>query len=141
MTVYKHLSTCHLQREMPYTRVDTFTGQHTKGKQVLYVYGIFMCEIGRVIHQSPDASNHRTPSKCRTKIPVIPTSRHLRLLRTESALAAASKALLLHRGFDYRALQAGHFIPVELAVFFPGSTKFKSIASVRACILAANPGE
>ena len=34
----------------------------------------------RVIHQSPDASNHRTPSKYRTEIQlVIPTSIHLRL--------------------------------------------------------------
>ena len=87
-----------------------------------------------VIHQSPDASNHRTPSKYRTEIHVIPTSIHLRLLPAESAFTAARNAHLLHQGFDCRARQAGHFTHVELAVFFPGSTKCKSIATVRTCV-------
>ena len=84
--------------------------------------------VRRVIHQSPDASNHRTPSKYRTEIQVIPTSIHLRLLPADSAFTAARNAHLLHQG---RARQAGHFTHVELAVFFPGSTKCKSIATVR----------
>ena len=88
----------------------------------------------RVIHQSPDASNHRTPSKYRTEIQVIPTSIHLRLLPAESAFTAARNAHLLHQGFDCRARQAGHFTHVELAVFFPGSTKCKSIATVHTCV-------
>ena len=40
----------------------------------------------------------------------------------------------MHQGFDCRARQAGHFTHVELAVFFPGSTKCKSIATVRTCV-------
>ena len=122
--------------------------------QCLQVYGFFsnftesglalrMYEIKKkitenymidVIHQSPDASNHRTPSKYRTEIQVIPTSIHLRLLSAESAFTAARNAHLLHMGFDCRARQAGHFTHVELAVFFPGSTKCKSIATVRTCV-------
>ena len=47
---------------------------------------------------------------------------------------AARNAHLLHQGFDCRARQAGHFTHVELAVFFPGSTKCKSIATVRTCV-------
>ena len=78
-------------------------------------------QCGRVIHQSPDASNHRTPSKYRTEIQVIPTSIHLRLLPAESAFTAARNAHLFHQGFDCRARQAGHFTHVELAVFFPGA--------------------
>ena len=47
---------------------------------------------GRVIHQSPDVSNHRTPSKYRTEIQVIPTS-----IQAESAFTAARNAHLLHQ--------------------------------------------
>ena len=93
-----------------------------------------MSHIYRVIHQSPDASNHRTPSKYRTEIQVTPTSIHLRLLPAESAFTAARNAHLLHQGFDCRARQAGHFTHVEVAVFFPGSTKCKSIATVHTCV-------
>ena len=48
----------------------------------------------RVIHQSPDATNHRTPSKYRTEIQVIPTSIHLRLFPEESAFTAVRNAHL-----------------------------------------------
>ena len=51
-------------------------------------------------HRTSDASNHRTPSKYRTEIQVIPTSIHLRLLPAESAFTAIRNAHLLHQGFD-----------------------------------------
>ena len=95
----------------------------------------------RVIHQSPDASNHRTPSKCRTTLPVIPTSIHLRLSSAESAFTAARNGHQLHQGLVCRARQAGHLRVSSSRCFFPGSTKCKSIATVRACILVPNPGE
>ena len=93
---------------------------------------VYTTIIVRVLHQSPDASNHRTPSKYRTEIQVIPTSIHLRLLPAESVFTVARNA---HQGFDCRARQAGHFTHVELAVFFPGSRKCKSVATVRTCVL------
>ena len=84
--------------------------------------------LNRVIHQSPDASNHRTPSKYRTEIQVIRVyisgscrrRAHLRLQGTPIYCIRASIA----------ARQAGHFTHIELAVFFTGSTKCKSIATL-----------
>ena len=103
-------------------------------RNTLQRWPIIILEVDRVIHQSPDTSNHRTPSKYRTEIQVIPTSIHLRLLPAESAFTAARNVNLLHQGFDCCARQASHFTHVELAVFFPGSTKCKSIATVRTCV-------
>ena len=48
----------------------------------------------RVIHQSPDGSNHRTLSKYRTEIPVIPTSIHLRRRAVIQAHAADARVNL-----------------------------------------------
>ena len=79
---------------------------------------LFMAIISRVIHQSPDGSNHRTPSKYRTEIQVIPTSIHLGLLPAESTFTA-------HQCRARR--QAGNFTHVELAVC-------KSIATACACV-------
>ena len=72
--------------------------------------------------------------QCQTEIQVIPTSIHLRLLPAESEFAATRNAHLLHQGFDCRTRQAGHFTHVKLAVFYPGSTKCKSIATVCTCV-------
>ena len=94
-----------------------------------------------VIHQSPDTSNHRTPSKYRTEIQVIPTSIHLRLLPAESAFTAARNAHLLHQGFDCRARQAGHFTHVELAVLFSRLYEVQIHRYSTYMCLAANPGE
>ena len=74
--------------------------------------------VYRVIHQSPDASNHRTPSKCRTTLPVIPTSIHLRLSLAESAFTATRNGHQLHQGFVCRARQAGHLRVSSSRCFF-----------------------
>ena len=52
----------------------------------------------------------------------------------ERIYGCKERPFILHQGFDSRALQAGHFTHVELAVFFSGSTKCKFIATVRTCI-------
>ena len=120
--------------KLPYPRCAC--APRVKNPGPIYLQSRFEGELltCTVIHQSPDASNHRTPSKYRTEIQVIPTCIHLRLLPAESAFTAARNAHLLHQGFDCRARQAGHFTLVELAVFLPGSTKCKSIATVRTCV-------
>ena len=81
----------------------------------------------RVIHQLPDASK---PSKYKSYLLVYPSGScrrraHLRLQGTpiywiRATIAARDKA--------------GHFTHVELAVFFPSSTKCKSIATVHTCV-------
>ena len=78
-------STGYLSRHfvrMGHMRMRSLAAQRARPADTLY----------RVIHQSPDASNHRTPSKCRTTLPVIPTSMHLRLSPAESAFTAARNA-------------------------------------------------
>ena len=81
------------------------------------------------------SSTTREPGSSDKSIP-------LRLLPAESVFTAVRNAHLLHQGFDCRARQAGHFTHVELAVFLLGSTKCKSIATVRIYMCsAANPGE
>ena len=69
--------------------METMRGEGTgSGQRVSSIKGY----TSRVIHQSPDASNHRTPSKYRTTLPVIPTSIHLRLSPAESGFTAARNA-------------------------------------------------
>ena len=81
--------------------------------------------------------NHRTPQIIGRHQSIGPRYKsYLRVYISGSYRRRAHLRLQgTHQGFDCRARQAGHFTQyVELAVFFPGSTKCKSIATVRTCV-------